>query len=752
MMREEIEDVSDARFILKSLRSQLSLMGNEFKTRIKERDTAAIIDIIASQNSKAAQNENFQIAVLQLTNLNAPQALSKILKWGAENSHTPGSCEFDAHDGLHPMVVACQHDYHGCMDHLYKHGFRMRLTDTEDEEIDQIRKFLKFKAKSNIHYLTLEFTEHAAFLKGNNSSGTCGENYEDLQRVDPIRKVYHLMQHADECMEDFQGTSNMGKEYIAIKVKLEEFLVDILNLCGSMQEVDTLLEHNPLDDDDDELDEHENNWQKALHRGYKTFVSHPNFQQYIWSEMTGAGALYEYHGVPFASLVDKMPSTGLFCKVRVRRIFWGLKNIPLTLLSFLLCYIPVVLADLFRKGDIMFVTHTAKKGRSTDKEMQANGTTADQSMTKKLFDFFRLRMHIPILRMIPYFATELLYLLLLFLAIWKPVNPLKGGLAENNDSQQLVLVTFLLTIIYLCDDIVNLFRPRHLQSTWSFVELIAHLLLVLGTIIAVISHRDADPNVSRANLSGNSAVNVGMTMVSFGAGLQYFLMLRWLGLIEATGPMVLCVLRVIKDAVRLVSIYFVLFVAHAIAIWSLYKPFRYAGTASGENEELSNYVAPDGLKSQRSLMSTLFWRIIASADGTSVEIKSQEENAENFSMEFSHLMGLVLWGVYQIIIYVLMLNLLIAVMNTSYSAIWENIHSEWRYNKTSFYATFLHPVMIFPVPFRWAYYLGKTVYRCKGSKEAKTLDHFEYYELVRRIILEKRDAQEEGNRNLLVTN
>ena len=62
-------------------------------------------------------------------------------------------------------------------------------------------------------------------------------------------------------------------------------------------------------------------------------------------------------------------------------------------------------------------------------------------------------------------------------------------------------------------------------------------------------------------------------MVATGAGMRYFLILRWLVLLEDTGPIVLCVLTVIRDAVRVISIYFVLFLAHAIAFWSLYKPF-----------------------------------------------------------------------------------------------------------------------------------------------------------------------------------
>ena len=199
-------------------------------------------------------------------------------------------------------------------------------------------------------------------------------------------------------------------------------------------------------------------------------------------------------------------------------------------------------------------------------------------------------------------------------------------------------------------------------------------------------HKSIDTFTSLANISGNNAIHVGMVMLSFGAGLEFFGILRWLVLLETTGPIVLCVLNVIGDALRMVSIYVVLFISHAIAFWSLYKPFRPDSKQTNENAT-QNYTlakSASAMKSQRGLVSTLFWRIIASSGPEMVNIKNNNDPDHDFSIEFSHLMGLVLWGLYQIIIYVLMLNLLIAVLNTSYSKLWQNVDMEWKYNRSRF--------------------------------------------------------------------
>ena len=53
------------------------------------------------------------------------------------------------------------------------------------------------------------------------------------------------------------------------------------------------------------------------------------------------------------------------------------------------------------------------------------------------------------------------------------------------------------------------------------------------------------------------------------------------------------------------------------------------------------------------------------------------------------------------------------------------------------------PLQIFPVPFRWTYYIAKAVYKCKTSagRHANKQDNLKYYKLVRRLILDNREAE-----------
>ena len=73
---------------------------------------------------------------------------------------------------------------------------------------------------------------------------------------------------------------------------------------------------------------------------------------------------------------------------------------------------------------------------------------------------------------------------------------------------------------------------------------------------------------------------------------------------------------------------------------------------------------------------------------------------DQVSEEFSHCMGYIMWAAYQVITVILLINILIAMMNTTYSQIWENADMEWKYSKSFYQVEFLSNEAIVPPPFR----------------------------------------------------
>merc|ERR1719391_1182389 len=87
---------------------------------------------------------------------------------------------------------------------------------------------------------------------------------------------------------------------------------------------------------------------------------------------------------------------------------------------------------------------------------------------------------------------------------------------------------------------------------------------------------------------------------------------------------------------------------------------------------------------------------------------------------------------------ILMLNILIAIMNTTYGKVWINVDQEWKSQRTYYQAQFFAPRTVFPAPLRWIYFLAKYVYRSKRStgmgKEDINRRKSKYIYLLRQLV------------------
>ena len=683
----------------------------------------------------------FQFAVLRLTINNDHNTLKEVLDWGKakgievrweDDVVEKKSCKGDEN----PVMIASLHSYQLCTKLLYDYGYRIpqvrcdrvnhyMVSDVDQEEVrqrrileepgedDQVEKFQNFKAYSRPHYLSLLFKEDA--------------DLTNLVKIDPLRRALDLAEGAETFSSGLKAISELKKDYENIKDDLECFTTGLLTQCSNMGEITTILKHDPEDDDDDEIDEDGQNWQKALWEGRKALVSHPFFQQFFWKQLIGS---FNPNKKGVRGLQRHLGSQ------HMSAWYWHLLYVPYAILLFC-CYPLVVVADLFRKADILFVTPETIQQR---KDSQAVLMTSDKErmITKEdekspsdiIFEFFRRTIHVPLFRMHVYHVIQFFYLALLLLSIWNPNSILESenqtktpvkkatssdkpdNLKQNTLGQWYMVLLTIFTVSYLFEDIVDLFvRKKHyLKSFWNPYSLVTHTLLFTGGFMNFYYYGSLDANKEvktweRANLPGSHYVNVGMTFVAFAVGMEFFRTLRVLLLFEFLGPIVICMINTFVDALRVFIIYFVIFAAHAVCSWCLYKPFQDAerhNRATGEYP--ANYtLSQDSLKSKQGLFDAMIWRMLGPEGPERVHIKRYNnatdydfecknvttgtflctnKDEDRFSLEFSHLMGVAVWAVYQIIVVILLLNILIAIMNNTYARVWQSADKEWKFGKT----------------------------------------------------------------------
>ena len=97
-----------------------------------------------------------------------------------------------------------------------------------------------------------------------------------------------------------------------------------------------------------------------------------------------------------------------------------------------------------------------------------------------------------------------------------------------------------------------------------------------------------------------------------------------------------------------------------------------------------------------------------------------------------------MWAVYQAIIVLLLINILIALMNTTYNTIWSSSDTQWKYSKSLYQIQFFFPREALPSPFRVLYYLAKALYKIRQGGESQTVgnsDQFPKYRDRLRVIV-----------------
>ena len=366
----------------------------------------------------------------------------------------------------------------------------------------------------------------------------------------------------------------------------------------------------------------------------------------------------------------------------------------------------------------------AMRNLTTDREREGQRTEYRED---PFFGYFRKIIHRPILRIITYHIMEFFFLISLSLTLIDPLDEDKDNQTERKKEVQVYdYITLVFIVSQFIVSLIDLGRRRwqSLSSFWQIYNILNSIILGVGGLTAWIAF-DAMDDDNRADMSGNSLVNVGSTIFAVGASMSLLKPLRWFLLNRTLGPVVVCIIKVLKDAFNIFRIFLVVFGAFSITSFFMFKPFYL------HNKQYKLH--QDDLVSLKGLFGAMFWRVfdagqpqyaaVLRANNTNCTKentnKDDEYDINCVSSEFSHLMGMTIWAVYQAITVILLINILIAMMNTTYHRIWESSDTQWKYSKSFYQIQFLFPRAVLPSPFRFVYYIAKWIYICKKrSSEA----------------------------------
>ncbi|XP_019625365.1 PREDICTED: short transient receptor potential channel 3-like [Branchiostoma belcheri] len=484
--------------------------------------------------------------------------------------------------------------------------------------------------------------------------GLASPAYLALSNSDPV------MVALDLCNE-LAGLANIEKEfkceYKQLNKQCKDFVVGILDLCHNTQEVQAILNTSPDDEEERETTSARPGLSRlkiAIKYKVKKFVAHPNCQQQlvnIWYE--GVEGLRQKPTSIKCLLVLSVAAFLPFLAVA----YWiaPCSRAGRVLRSPFMKFLAH--ASSFAIFLVLLVLNSAERfeGFSTGNV----NTTHPPSIAGR----DRVGRWEPI---------ELLVILWVLGMIWAEVKELWGSGLKDYTSQMWNLLDFSMLSTFLASFATRFVAWYKVYEATTYMN--AHPGNYSGTQWEYYTRERSDRKywvASDPELISEGLFAVGIVL-SF-SRIAYILPAN-----ESIGPLQISLGKTILDILKFMVIFFLVFTAFMLAMFQLYSYYR------GAKDHAAFVTLEETFKA-------LFWSMFGLSEVKGVHLRYDHKFIEN--------VGYILFGAYNVITVVVLINMLIAMISNSYQEIEDDSDVEWKFARTKLWLSYFEEGMTMPAPF-----------------------------------------------------
>ncbi|KAM4848011.1 short transient receptor potential channel 6 isoform 2-T2 [Urocitellus parryii] len=486
--------------------------------------------------------------------------------------------------------------------------------------------------------------------------GLASPAYLSLSSEDPVMTALELS-------NELAVLANIEKEfkndYKKLSMQCKDFVVGLLDLCRNTEEVEAILNgdvetRHPGDHSRPNL----SRLKLAIKYEVKKFVAHPNCQQQllsIWYENL-SGLRQQTMAVKF--LVVLAVAIGL---PFLALIYW--------------CAPCSKIGKIMRGPFMKFVAHAASftiflgllvmnaADRFEGTKLLPNETSTDNA--KQLF---RMKTSC-------FSWMEMLIISWVIGMIWAECKEIWTQGPKEYLFELWNMLDFGMLAIFAASFIARFMAFWHASKAQSIIDANDTLKdltkVTLGDNVkyynlARIKWDPSDPQIISEGLYAIAVV------LSF-SRIAYILPAN-----ESFGPLQISLGRTVKDIFKFMVIFIMVFVAFMIGMFNLYS--YYIGAKQNE-----------AFTTVEESFKTLFWAIFGLSEVKSVVI--------NYNHKFIENIGYVLYGVYNVTMVIVLLNMLIAMINSSFQEIEDDADVEWKFARAKLWFSYFEEGRTLPVPF-----------------------------------------------------
>ncbi|XP_052431196.1 short transient receptor potential channel 3 isoform X1 [Carassius gibelio] len=504
--------------------------------------------------------------------------------------------------------------------------------------------------------------------------GLASPAYLSLSSEDPVLTALELSNELAKLAnieKEFKDKKNRNKEtsqhngfslndYRKLSMQCKDFVVGVLDLCRDTEEVEAIL-NGDISAELEEGQHHRSLLSRvklAIKYEVKKFVAHPNCQQQlltIWYE--NLSGLREQ-------------TTAVKCLVVL------VVALGLPLLALWYWFAPCSkLGKVLRSPFMKFVAHAASfiiflcllVFNASDR-FEGITTLPNVTVTDYPLQIFRVKTT-------QFSWTEILIMVWVAGMMWSECKELWTEGPREYIMQLWNLLDFGMLSIFIASFTARFFAFLQAMKAQEYVDEKIHApdlsMVTLPPDIKYFTYaRDkwvpSDPQLISEGLYAIAVV------LSF-SRIAYILPAN-----ESFGPLQISLGRTVKDIFKFMVLFIMVFLAFMIGMFILYSYY------------LGAKVNPAFTTVEESF-KTLFWSIFGLSEVSSVVLKYDHKFIENI--------GYVLYGIYNVTMVVVLLNMLIAMINSSYQEIEDDADVEWKFARSKLWLSYFDNGKTLPPPF-----------------------------------------------------
>ncbi|XP_041864347.1 short transient receptor potential channel 6a isoform X1 [Melanotaenia boesemani] len=492
--------------------------------------------------------------------------------------------------------------------------------------------------------------------------GLASPAYLSLSNEDPVLAALELSNEL-AMLADIE--KEFKNDYSRLSSQCKDYVVGLLDLCRSTEEVEAILNGETASEDSCEVPGRPSLTRLKLAIKYelKKFVAHPNCQQQLLS-------------IWYENLPGLRQQTTAVKLLVVLAVALGLPGLAMAYWIAPCSRVGKVMRSPFMK----FVAHASSFTvflgllilNAADRFA---GTTMLPNMTHHQQPGGPQLKSDPLLlyrkTTTPFTWMEILIISWVIGMIWAEVKEIWSQGPGEYLVELWNLLDFGMLAIFLASFSCRFSAMRHTDLAQSYVYKHCKTLVRLPPEIhyftlARIYWMPSDPQLVSEGLYAVAVV------LSF-SRIAYILPAN-----ESFGPLQISLGRTVKDIFKFMVIFLLVFLAFMIGMFNLYS--YYLGAKQN-----------DAFTTLEESFKTLFWAIFGLSEVKSVVINNGHKFIENI--------GYVLYGVYNVTMVIVLLNMLIAMINSSFQEIEDDADVEWKFARAKLWFSYFEEGRTLPVPF-----------------------------------------------------